>query len=301
MNQMNQITHLEIRWLVVQEEGTLCPATLASRAAAGYPGGFMPNEVQSILSNVPHSLNVAAVSVRAVGTAEAPIISHDDLCRLCRIIDPDAAWLRVDERWKFVYLFPDSSVPSRALTESGMYMMLLRTTNNRTCEVFQDWVMRELKAAVRRQSGSSLPPPPATLAEQTDHLKTLERLLRGPGGELDPRYALALRDQAANYLTGATVVKNPDEVHVTLSERARQLGYPSHNNTHMSQIGRILAAKYRARYKEEPPRHEQYVDGGNRFPFTYFGKDLDIIDEAIHSYFRLKGINPRVAANKQLN
>ncbi len=52
-----------------------------------------------------------------------------------------------------------------------------------------------------------------------------------------------------------------------------------------------MAAAYRGRHSEDPPKHRQYIDGRIVWVNTYTDADLDVVDAGIRSYYGRIGSN----------
>ena len=71
----------------------------------------------------------------------------------------------------------------------------------------------------------------------------------------------------------------------TISDAATALKL-SFNRGDTQKIGKIVASTYREKYRQEPGKHEQWVDGASRLVNSYTEKDRGMVDAAIKSYVR---------------
>jgi hypothetical protein len=104
-------------------------------------------------------------------------------------------------------------------------------------------------------------------------------------GGLDDRTELQFKDLARSIVLD-DVLQTPalpsgeERLEWPISDRAAVLGYKP-TPGQLRTIGKGAAALYRARYGQEPPEREQFVDGTTRKVKCYSQKDLPILDQAI--------------------
>ena len=72
----------------------------------------------------------------------------------------------------------------------------------------------------------------------------------------------------------------PTSKSISVTQVARELGY-NLNHANQIKVGRLVAAKYRAKYDAEPPTHTQWVDGAERPVKSYTEADRGLIVEAL--------------------
>jgi hypothetical protein len=109
-------------------------------------------------------------------------------------------------------------------------------------------------------------------------------------GGLEERDRLLLKDCGRNWMTiitpGAPTNLLPAPVPVAIVDSAIDLGYSRPRRGVDARLGKAVAAAYRnAHAGQDPPRHEQYVDGRVVRVNSYTTADLSVIDPAIHAFF----------------
>ena len=131
--------------------------------------------------------------------------------------------------------------------------------------------------------------------EETDlHAKKLGNVtlftstmsLINPNWRDDTRLRLQTEDWLKNvaFNSGVFAITNGETVQanksVSVTQVAKELGY-NLNHANQIKVGRLVAAKYRAKYDAEPPTHAQWVDGAERMVKSYTEADRKLIVEAL--------------------
>ena len=107
-----------------------------------------------------------------------------------------------------------------------------------------------------------------------------------PNWRDDTRLRLQTEDWLKNvaFNSGMAAITNgeaaPTSKSISVTQVARELGY-NLNHANQIKVGRLVAAKYRAKYDAEPPTHSQWVDGAERPVKSYTEADRGLIVEAL--------------------
>jgi hypothetical protein len=119
-------------------------------------------------------------------------------------------------------------------------------------------------------------------------LELAERILR-LSGTIEPRDQLLLKDRARNLLCDgrAMTPASAPQRFITISARCEEFGLRV-SLSELQQIGKGAARLYRRYKRQDPTRHEQFVDGAVRQVATYSEEDLDMVDAAIEGTLGVK-------------
>ncbi|WP_432811914.1 hypothetical protein [Pantanalinema sp. GBBB05] len=132
-----------------------------------------------------------------------------------------------------------------------------------------------------------VPTPVAALPSSESRLAMLEKVLTlgEKLGGFDDRQKLMLRDELINTISVSPLALPPagGKSEITISGRATELGHRLKSGQLMA-AGKAAIAAYRNKYKAEPPKRDQFVDGAVRKVNVYYAPDdLPIVDAAIQA------------------
>ena len=117
-----------------------------------------------------------------------------------------------------------------------------------------------------------------------------------PNQEIDERGRLLLKDSVLNSAMNGKLItngaggagdsgapaKDPNKF-ITISTVASELGY-RFDTAVLIKIGQDVKREYENRYREEPPKHEQFVNGGVRQVCSYQERDRGLVEATIRRY-----------------
>lgn len=251
--------------------------------------------------SVPAHLNPAEVSVRMAGTPDEPLFCLADVCQLLELSNPSqvASCLDDDDKVLVNTLSQNEGIrgnPNKTfVTEFGLYRVVLRSDKPQA-RPFQRWVCKEVLPSIRRHG--CYPPPAAvvpvaqpardSLDAVNRFLGYCEKYLPGPTG-MAQRERLLIGDLLRNRLANTAAEAGAVTRFVTLPERCVELGFPLPRRGQDSEIGKCVAARYREVHGENPPKHDQFVDGRTVPVNTYTEADLEVVDEGIRRYHSRNG------------
>ena len=137
-----------------------------------------------------------------------------------------------------------------------------------------------------------------TMAKNTDTMAKTATLYTSlcPNQEIDERGRLLLKDSVLNSAINGKLItngaggagdsgapaKDPNKF-ITISTVASELGY-RFDTAVLIKIGQDVKREYENRYREEPPKHEQFVNGGVRQVCSYQERDRGLVEAAIRRY-----------------
>jgi hypothetical protein len=137
-----------------------------------------------------------------------------------------------------------------------------------------------------------------TMAKNTDTMAKTAALYTSlcPNQEIDERGRLLLKDSVLNSAMNGKLItngaggagdsgapaKDPNKF-ITISTVASELGY-RFDTAVLIKIGRDVKHEYENRHHEEPPKHEQFVNGGVRQVCSYQERDRDLVEAVIKRY-----------------
>ena len=143
-----------------------------------------------------------------------------------------------------------------------------------------------------------------TMAKNTDTMAKTAALYTSlcPNQEIDERGRLLLKDSVLNSamngdsaMNGKLITngaggagdscapaKDPNKF-IMISTVASELGY-RFDTAVLIKIGRDVKHEYENRHREEPPKHEQFVNGGVRQVCSYQERDRDLVEAVIKRY-----------------
>lgn len=166
------------------------------------------------------------------------------------------------------------------LTEFG-YLLLVKSFRDELA-----WQVQEVLVATYFRAKETPRPPAQLTAESLSVcLAACERVLSLGG--LEDRDRIALKDFARDGLLIVSGHLQPVEsVAVVISNRARELGFSRLDRGAEIEIGKRIAARYRAAHGKEPQRRSQHVDGAVRSVNHYTFEDIGLVDAGIRDYFK---------------
>lgn len=224
-----------------------------------------------------------------------PWFSIKDICKVLGIENYKnwAKRLREKEKSK-VHTVDPITGSARSITvtnESGLYKIIF-SSRKAEAERFRDWVFEDVLPSIRKTGKYEISPVPTLMTPERglDLIRNTVSLVRDELGGLNDRDRIILKDHAINLttlaLSGKESVQSEEYRHVTISARVLELGHQkaATDSTLLQKIGKKAAQLYRQKYKEDPPRHDQLVHGATRKVFTYFRKDLDLVDQAVSHF-----------------
>lgn len=113
-------------------------------------------------------------------------------------------------------------------------------------------------------------------------LDTYNRMLSQAAAEADERDKLYFKDAARNFVRSCfpatgdhPALEGTSNEHVTISDVARDMGVRLHRGDE-SRVAKLAAELYRN-------KHQRCVDGAVQPVNLYFGKDRDVLEQAIAS------------------
>ena len=178
------------------------------------------------------------------------------------------------------------------LLEPGLYHLIARSDSPRAIP-FQKWVFNVVLPSIRKtgvysvtqsDQGEPLLLPVRVRKEKLELIQIGIDILSQLGG-IDERTELQFKDLTRSIVLD-DVLQTPalpsgeERLEWPISDRAAVLGYkPTPGQLRV--IGKGAATLYRARYGQEPPKREQFVDGTTRSVNCYSHRDLQIVDQAI--------------------
>ncbi len=127
-----------------------------------------------------------------------------------------------------------------------------------------------------------------TRTKALQNIRTLQEIL---GGEaMDERTRLQIEDHAKNLVltrvnsgllalsNGASISNDTDSINVAIV--AAEMGFKC-NEAEAQLIGKKMAAKYREKYGESPPKHKQFVKGNYVPVNSYMERDRPMMADVI--------------------
>jgi len=222
--------------------------------------------------------------------------SGKDVCRILGLVNVGDALARIKSKERDHIVSTDVAGKAHKIniiSEPGLYRLIF-TSRKLEAERFQEWVFHEVLPSIRKTGKYAIASVPTLLPMTADSLietiGKLAELLRSDLGGMDERDRIILKDHAINSVilltSGKDIQQSEEYRHVTISARVLELGHTkAAMDTRMLQkIGKKAAQLYRQKYGEDPPKHDQLVHGATRRVFTYFRKDLDLLDQAIYHF-----------------
>ena len=119
--------------------------------------------------------------------------------------------------------------------------------------------------------------------------------LCGTHPRIDDRARLLFKDVVMNSIAGPAAAgqlqiaaggppaDDPSLGFLTISTVASKMGYRL-DSSQLMKVGMRVKNAYRFKYREDPPKHEQFVNGGVRMVNTYQSRDRDILEKEIHEF-----------------
>ena len=119
--------------------------------------------------------------------------------------------------------------------------------------------------------------------------------LCGTHPRIDDRARLLFKDVVMNSIAGPAAAgqlqiaaggppaDGPSLGFLNISTVASQMGYRL-DSSQLMKVGMRVKNAYRFKYREDPPKHEQFVNGGVRMVNTYQSRDRDILEKEIHEF-----------------
>lgn len=238
--------------------------------------------------------------VRVFGTSDNPLFMAKDVAEILEYKNTRQAIIKnVDKEDRFLLknervsgrdssnLHPDSIL----INESGLYTLIFRSNKPQAVK-FRRWITSEVIPQIRKTGSYSLQQPTKEM-KQIEYMKVLEgtiSILERTGG-LDDRDILLMRDLAkSNVLCDTGRI---EEVRVDNSEWSVSRRLSEHFGITKKKaqdkccaFGKVLKAKYKELYDENPPRRQQFVKGTIRMVNHYTLKDwIDFGDDLMEVYF----------------
>ena len=232
--------------------------------------------------------------VRFVGTADNPEWIAIDVCTVLELTNPSDVLSDFDDDEKGIANVDTPGGKQKMLTvkEPGLYKLIFKSRKP-VAKRFQKWVFSEVLPSIRKAGVYSV----AQLTETEPALlpvvvrrQKLELIQVGIDiisqlGGIDERTEMQFKDLTRSIvldekLQTPSLPSSSERLEYPVSDRALELGYKP-TSGQLKSIGKGAASLYRARYGQEPPKREQYVDGTTRKVNCYSQKDLPILDQAI--------------------
>lgn len=240
--------------------------------------------------------------VRFVGTPERPEWVGADVVNVlypAAIVNKDQHkyLAKVPDEWKDRKPVPTPGgiQEMTTLLEPGLYFLISRSDSPRAI-LFQKWAFGEVLPAIRRTGSYNhnpqpiLPPSLLELRERKERLEIIQICmdLCVQLGGIDQRTELKLKDIVQNIALADVLSKpalsagsNTGRMEWPISDRISYLGYPPQEHKILIRIGRAVASAYRLKYRQEPPKREQFVDGATRPVNCYSEEHIDLLDPII--------------------
>lgn len=127
--------------------------------------------------------------------------------------------------------------------------------------------------------------------------------LCGPHPRIDDRARLLFKDVVMNSITGVAATGQlkitdtttpapagePSVGFITISTVASEMGY-KFDTRQLMKLGVNVKSAYNSKYGEDPPKHEQFVNGAVRRVNTYQAKDRELIKHEISAFVKSEGL-----------
>jgi prophage antirepressor-like protein len=250
--------------------------------------------------------------VRFVGTPDAPEWIAVDVCNVLTIANYRDALSDFDDDQKGVVTIdtPGGKQQLLTVTEPGLYRLIFKSRKP-IAKRFQRWVFQEVLPSIRSTGSYSIKkqseaPALPSLRERRERLEIIQLgidIISQLGG-IDERTQLAFKDLTKNIVLEDQLKKpalpSSGRFEWPVSDRAMYLGYGSLTKAQLQRIGRAAARLYRARYNQDPPKREQFVDGATRLVNCYEEKDLEILDSAINLVVKIPALPPSSLSDENL-
>jgi prophage antirepressor-like protein len=199
--------------------------------------------------------------------------------------------LEPDEKGVYSVDSPGGKQETLFVNEAGLYSLILRS-KKAEAKAFKRWITHEVLPTLRRsgryEAPTLHPPRIDQRHSELDYLRAHHDFLANLG-MLDDRDKLMLADCARNLLETPTALLStaPEAQGWFVAERVRALGYLLNRKQEAAFVGPIakkVAAQYRTRYGEEPPKRARYVDGSLRYVNYYPAKESAWMDAMIQAF-----------------
>lgn len=232
--------------------------------------------------------------VRFVGTVDEPEWIAIDVCNVLELANPSDALSDFDDDEKGIANIDTPGGFQKMLTvkEPGLYKLIFKSRKP-VAKRFQKWVFNEVLPSIRKtgvysvaQSSQAEPSLlPVVVRKQKLELIQMGIDIISQLGGIDERTEMQFKDLTRSIvldekLQAPSLPGSSERLEYPVSDRALELGYKP-TPGQLKSIGKGAASLYRARYGQEPPKREQFVDGTTRKVNCYSQKDLPILDEAI--------------------
>jgi hypothetical protein len=156
-------------------------------------------------------------------------------------------------------------------------------------DALDDWTDRKHKREVEELELAERKEALAERMEATD-LKRIERhtmLISAyqtlcPGSVLDDRARLLFKDAYLNLCAGQRALTNGVDLGkpLTISTVASDMGL-RFTSTELQSLGCKIKGLYKAKYDEDPPKHEQFCNGAVRKVCSYTERDRCMVEQAL--------------------